>query len=180
MPQLAMMTLPANPNATATPTNMTATPTTKGVELIFPAFTSLYYDPVISSEDSLSNCSDCDKEDTSSTLALGSNISVAPSMCVWTVFHKALRIGQVPPHRRLHQPRLRRRQPRLRRHRRLHLPQTALRPRFPWTKTSAQSKLGPRRARPSRPHSPLTWPSCWAILTSRESRLPPSRLAALS
>jgi hypothetical protein len=50
-----------------TPTNITVTTTDKGVEFVFPAFDSLYYDPIVASESSFEDCTSCENVDPDST-----------------------------------------------------------------------------------------------------------------
>lgn len=57
MPAQAMISTTAQPAAAVT--NITVQVTNKGMEFIFPAFTSCYYDPVIAEETSFTACSTC-------------------------------------------------------------------------------------------------------------------------
>lgn len=57
MPAQAMIGTSAQPAAQVT--NITVQATHKGMEFIFPAFTSAYYDPVIAEEASFASCSTC-------------------------------------------------------------------------------------------------------------------------
>jgi hypothetical protein len=64
MPTKAMASARAADNtvdsaAPSVPTNITVTTSNKGVEFKFPAFSTLYYDPIVASEESFEACSAC-------------------------------------------------------------------------------------------------------------------------
>ena len=57
MPTQAMISPKAGgPEA---PTNITVTRTQKGMEFVFPAFSSAFYDPVVATQDSYDACQSC-------------------------------------------------------------------------------------------------------------------------
>jgi hypothetical protein len=59
MPTQAMIAPRGSVDAAQAPGNITVSTTDKGVEFIFPAFSSMYYDPVVASADSFESCVSC-------------------------------------------------------------------------------------------------------------------------
>ena len=59
MPTQAMIAPRGSVDAAQAPGNITVSTTDKGVEFIFPAFSSMYYDPVVASAESFESCVSC-------------------------------------------------------------------------------------------------------------------------